>query len=372
MVKGILVSASDTSATLQLENGARTTVPITVLSKADQAYVQQQRASNANSGAALGAPADRPMTWPAEVIIDPKALNIVAGKQDAQARQYEYTSGSFQFISNAPLGSSAVKDIAVDFELMEAFFQQLPWGWQPKPKNGPYFRVLLPETKEDFVALGGIDNSTGGSRDDYIFKKLSAMGMTKVGNRYTLDPRQKEEGGVIGLTYRLLEGDMRAFTYPWTAMGMEELLHDVAYHKGTLRFSALEKPLKDWIDVEAKRSVTPDADRLISYLHMPWKDEHDNVVALRRQYYFDGLLLVYFFGFMDGDGKGTALHQYFAKVAEQGLARRAARESGNRVPAPPGTYTAPGDLITTLLGNRTDAQLREELIAKYRAIGVKL
>ena len=214
-VKGALVSVSDAAVVLRLENGAQTTVPLAVLSKPDQLFIQQQKplsgaVPSAVPAAAPIAPSTRPMTWPALVTVDPKALNIVTGKQDAAHRQFQYESGSFEFTSNAPLAGSVIKDMALDFELIRTLFDQLPWGWQPKPKAGPYFRVFLTEEQEDFTALGGLANSTGGSKDDYIYKKLSSLGLVRVGQRYAFDAMKKEEGDVLGLTFRLVMGEMRS------------------------------------------------------------------------------------------------------------------------------------------------------------------
>jgi hypothetical protein len=88
---------------------------------------------------------------------------------------------------------------------------------------------------------------------------------------------------------------------------------------------------------------------------------------LRRQYYFDGLLLVYYFGFLDGDGKGTRLHQYYQRIAQESLA---ARTPGAAPPV--NTAARAQELIETIVAGRTDAQLHDDLVARFRAIGVKI
>jgi hypothetical protein len=371
VLKGALVSTSGVNAVLRLENGAQVAVPLATLSPSDQAFIRQQKSPAAPDGPRPSAP----LTWPSIVIIDPKALNIVTGLQDAKQRQFHYESGSFEFIASAPLTGSVMKDVAIDFELVQAFFNQAPWGWQPKPKAGTHFRVFLTETLNDFIALGGNDTSGGGSKDDYIFTKFSGLGLEKIGQRYAFNARKKNEGDVIGLTFRLMMGDMNFLTYPWAEHGMEELTRKVAYHKGTLRFADLEKPLKERIDEDARIGVKLDADRLVAAVHMTWQEQRRDVSILRRQYYLDGLMLVYFFGFLDGDGKGTRLHQYFRSMAQDSLAWRAWRESGGKTTRPrdTGTYADWSlELLNTVIAGRTDAQLRAEMIAKFRTISVKL
>lgn len=323
------------------------------------------------------APGNAAATWPAVITINPKALNILEGRQEPDKRQFHYRSGSFQFVAYAPLTGTVMKEVATDFELMEALFDQMPWGWQPKPKEGAHFRVFLTETMDDFIALGGNDSSSGGSKDDYIFTKFSSLGLKKVGPRYAFDAREKNEGDIIGLTFRQLMGEMRSLTYPWAALGMEELTRKVAYHRGTLRFTNLEKPLKERIAEQMKLGVKVEADQLITALHTPWKDLRGDVVALRRQNYLNGLLLVYYFGFLEGDGRGIPFHDYFRAIAKESLAWRAFRDSEGKSirPRPQDSGSYPEWALihqNALLRGRSDAQLRAELVAAFRRINVKL
>lgn len=364
--RAAFVSANDTTVTLRLENGKEASIPLAVLSKADQLYIQQQRARPATPGASPLIPTGKPLTWPGVVSVDSKALNIVVGKQDPAARQFEYESGSFQFTANAPLSASVMRDVAIDFELAQALFNQLPWGWQPKPKKGTHFRVFITETPEDFAAVGGQPRTIGGSKDDYIFEKMSALGLQKVGQRYAFDYKIKKEGDVLGLTYRLLAGDMRPYTLPWSELGFEELIRHVAYHSGTLRFNGLEPFLKGQIEARARQEVKPEVKRLLAYLRLPRAEERTNDQTLLHEHYFDGLLLVYFFGFLDDDGKGTHLHQYYQRIAQEALAAR----DGTPPAVKPSDRAQ--QLMDILTAGRSDEQLHDELMAKYRAIGIKL
>lgn len=364
------VSATDTAVVLRLENGNQASIPIAVLSKADQLYIQQQKARPVAPANSPFTPTAKPLVWPAVVSVDSKALNIVTGKQDTATRQFQYESGSFEFTANAPISATVMRDVAIDFELGEALFNQLPWGWQPKPKNGPHFRVFLTETPEDFAVFSNMPRTSGGSKDDFIYQKMSAMGLKQVGQRYAFDYKLKKEGDVLGLTYRLLAGEMRPFTLPWSQLGFEELIRHVAYHSGTLRFSGLEPFLKAQIESRARQEIKPEVKRLLAYLHMPRSEEHAEDDTLLRQYYFDGLLLVYYFGFLDGDGKGTRLHQYYQSIAQEALAARGAREAGT--PSAVRASDRAMALVDVLTAGRTEAQLHDELVAKYRTIGVKL
>jgi hypothetical protein len=88
----------------------------------------------------------------------------------------------------------------------------------------------------------------------------------------------------------------------------------------------------------------------------------------------DGMLLVYFFGYLDDDGKGTRFHRYFRTLAQEALTRRAYNESGRKgTPPPAGTYAErAAELNKIVLADRTDAQLREQIITKFKGVGIKL
>jgi hypothetical protein len=85
------------------------------------------------------------------------------------------------------------------------------------------------------------------------------------------------------------------------------------------------------------------------------------------------MLLVYFFGYLDGDGKGTRLHRFYREVAQRTMAWREYRESGGARPPPQGNPAeSAGEVNKLLMDGRIGDQLREEIIAKYKTIGVKL
>ena len=364
--------------TLKMETGVISKVPLATHALSDQAYVKQRASKPAIAGApSSGASktAGAALAWPAAVTINPKALDITVGEQNAAKREYVYESGSFRYIAKAPLTGTVMKDVAGDFELASQFVRQLPWGWVPKPKDGGNFKVYLTETLQDFTDLGGNDTSGGGSKDDYVFVKMAGLGLKKVGPRYAFDARERSEGEVMGLTMHLLLGDMRSLLEPWSSIGLEEFIRKVAYHKGALRLSRLDAALKE--KIVAENRTKPDLERMIRLLHMPYKEQRNDVKQIRVENYFDAMMLVYFFGFMDGDGKGSRLHEYYRAAAQESLGWRAVRESNGQTPRPrpagAGSYPEwSAELMKIVIADRTDEQLRTEMAARFKAIGVKV
>jgi hypothetical protein len=379
-IQAKLFAVTKDGVVLQMEGGARSTVSLATLSQPDQLYVQQWSKKTGGEVVAVPtpvAPVSSELTWPPVVGVNPKATTITVGELNAGERKFHYQSGSFRFVANAALTGTVMKEIATDFELVRALMVQLPWGWQPKPKEGTHFLVYLTETDQDYIALGGNDQSSGGSKDDYVFSKFSAIGLKKVGAHYGYDAREKTEGEVVGLTSRLLLLDSRNLTYPWAALGLEELLCRVAYHNGTFKFKGLQSELKTRIEELVRNGVELDLTRLITFLHMPWKEMRSDVQLIRRQNFCDGLLLVYYFGFLEGGGLGTHLHQYYRDISQESLGWRAFRETAGKSARPRAPDEAGGypiwalEHLDKLLAGRTDGQLRADIVAKFRSINLK-
>ena len=378
-VKARLLDLQGPNVILELENGTTSLVPLAKFSSPDQTYVVDWAKQHAKADPLVAA---RPLVWPPSVEVNVADLQIKPGVQDKSARNYVYLSGSFQFTSNAPLTGTLMRDIARDFELVNTLFKSLPWGWQPRPSDGnDHFMAALYETEKDYIAAGGDDSSSGWSKDNLIFTKFSTLGLKKVGERYMRDPakvdHQKE---MIGLITRLVMADMRKLASPWAAYGIEHFLEEAAYHNGTFQFTKAKAGMKALIDKRAQFNTRADADSMLKLLKMPWSEDrgHD-IVEIRRQNYLNGALLVYYFGFLDGDGKGTRLHRYYQKMAQDSMAWRRyeeARKAGDRTVVNPRPNTAFSDWAMSfneiVVEGRSDAKLKEEIVAKFKSVGIKM
>lgn len=355
-VKAGLVEVSGVNVVLLLENGTRTSVAVTALSKADQDWLKSQPMR--------GAPAhDADLKWPAApVAVDPKSLTVTLGKEDAAARRYHYQSGVFDFITTAPLAGSVMSEVAADFEVIRASFRQMPWGWEANPKPGQVFTIYLLETDEDYLAMGGDDRSSASSKNDKTFIKFSALGLKKVGSKYQYDARQKEPGRVAGVTARVMFWDVRARMAPWAINSIECSMRFVNYQSnGSMKFTGLESDLKKMVKKFEGYGLTLDVNRMLKYLRDTWSTRDTTFVSkylLERQ--LDSQLLLYFFGYLDGDGSGAGMHRYFRGIFDEARKGRKTSEA----------YAQ--ELLQELLASRSDDQLKAEMTAKFAAIGLKL
>lgn len=363
-VKAAFVEVSGVNVVIQLENGARSAVPLGTLSKADQDYVQKLQSAATAANAATKVVSAGPLAWPQEAIsVDPKSIVVTEGLQDEKARRYHYTTGSFEFITTAPLAGTVMSEVAADFELVRTAFSKLPWGFNPKPKSGGGFQIYLTETDEDYIALGGDDRSASMTTNDgKSLVRFRTLGLKKVGARYQYDARQKEPGQVTNMVAHVLMDDHARVFYPWSGLAIEQFIRNLAYqNNGTLKFTDLESALKKEIKYRATEKAVPDLARMLKYLRKTWLEPSQSVIQIQHENRLDGQLLMYFFSYLDGDGSGMKWHQYCREVFSEPQVERNADN-----------YARGLKLLDQLIGGRDDARLSADITEKFKTIGVKL
>lgn len=364
-VTASLVNATGTDVVIQLENGSQSTVPLKTLSQADQDYIAKLQAPAVVAG---GAPvldmANLPLEWPKDAItVDPKTLAVTAGLQDAAARRYHYTAGTFEFICTAPLAGTVMSEVAADFELVKRAFQRMPWGFDPKPAKSPFFQIYLTETDTDYIALGGDDRSASTtSADGKSLVRFRTLGLKKVGERYQFDARQKEPGQVTNMVAHVMTDSHARIFYPWSRLALEQFIRNIAYqNNGSLKFTELDSALKKEIKFRATAKAVINLPRMLKYMRQTWLEPSQGVVQIQHEQRLDAQLLMYFFGYLDGEGKGAGWHQYCRDVFKE---PQVERNSDN--------YAKGLNLLNQLIGNRDDARLAAEMTEKFKAIGIKL
>ena len=249
-VRASLLEVSGVNVVIQLENGTKSTVHLGTLSRADQDYIENQKAAKSASPSGGAAAASGAMTWPKEVFsIDPKTLVVTEGVQDKVGRQFHYQIGQFEFISSAQLAKSVMSEVAADFLLTHQVATQMPWGWEPKPREGTHFKILMAETKDDYVKLfGGNDTTNSTTVNGNSLLQFSVIGLKQVGPRYQFDTKRKDPGGVTFITAYGMFYDLRAMMFHWTRYAYPHVISKFCYQdNGSIRFTDLESSLKKYV-----------------------------------------------------------------------------------------------------------------------------
>lgn len=373
-VTATLVEVSGANVVIQLADGTRSSVPVTALSAADQAYLQSLAAGKPAATAALAPPpAPGSLTWPKEMVsVDPKSIVVTEGLQDKAGRRFHYETEGFEFISTAQLAGSVMADVAADFILTRKYFLVQPWDWTPRPKSGNRFIILMAETDEDYIALGGKAANASEMVNDSCLIRFRALGLKKVGLRYQYDSRQKEPGRVTSIVAYAMLNDVGGWLQSWTSLGMTNFLRFVAYqNNGTIRFSDLGGSVRKAVKEAAENNkVYPDLNRMLQYMR-PSKVPRATDNHSRFQQQMDGFLLVYYFGFLDGDGSGAALHQYYRNIFARSKRSLSPDAAAAMLAASGMERASPEEMLNQIFAGRDDATLGAEMTEKFKSIGIR-
>lgn len=379
-VEAAFVDFSGLNVVIQLKDGARSSVPLATLSDADQKYLDQVRATAKVEGLNAAAPVKSGPSapaWPTDVLTsNPKFVVVTEGLQDAAARRFHYTVGSFEFVSTAPLGKTVMAEVASDFLITEQFFKIQCWDWSPKPRNKERFLIYLAETKEDYIEIGGSDNSASDMLDDgSCVIGFDPLGLKKVGQRYQFDARAKIEGRITNVVAQVMLWDgVGGWLEHWTYQGMAHLLRFVAYQNdGSVRCQDLLPSFRKALPGMLEHyKTTPNLERMLKYLRTPRSELRGDVLQFRRDQQVDSLMLVFYFGFLDGDGSGKRLHEFYQsifararKTNDAAAAKKLLEERGQ-------VSATPQQLHEWLIDGRDDQALGKEMIEKFKLVGVKL
>jgi hypothetical protein len=144
---------------------------------------------------------------------------------------------------------------------------------------------------------------------------------------------------------------------PWALNGLEKFSRDVAYQSnGTIKFVGLANDLKRYLK-EQEKYAQPNVPRMLKYLREDWKTR-DNGPSKQAAYNrnLDATLLMYYFGFLEGDGTGAKLHEYFRAAFQQRGSYRTDLKA----------------MLDKLTSGRDDAKLGADITEKFRSINLKV
>jgi hypothetical protein len=383
------------SVLLKLASGQTVPVPLTRLSAEDQAFAKAQANSptttpeTAPKPDAARMPLDK-RTWPQNVIVPARAVEIAAISESVADRKYVYQSEAFEFSSQAKLAGSLMKEVARTFEATKFLIESLPWGVQCKPPEGrSRFMAALYETRNDYIAAGGPEMSGGVySSGDKIFKiPFPSLGMEKRGQTYFKDDNYSNGTLIHEITHQLMD-DYLGFLPKWVVEGTAEYTEMLPYKSGTFRADGHKSGIKQDIEEWQQRGFIADLGSLEKMMTMnrdQWDAECETSEKMAAMYHRSELL-VYFFSHLDGDKKGTRFIKFMEAVYGQVAELRAffadprvkmmegGRFSYPRDFPPPDRdpTTAPFKNLSILIDERPYAKLAADIMAGYKDIGVKV
>ncbi len=401
IVQAAFVSATADSVTLRMADGKEHQLPLARLCAEDQAFVKSQSPAPATAQGSTPAvtalsvnrlPIEK-RTWPENVVVLSKSIEIQVVEENPAARKCVYRSEGFEFKSQAKLAGSVMKEVARTFEATKSLVAALPWGVVCRPPEGfERYQAELFETRKDYIAAGGPENSGGVYMGgDKIFRvPFPSIGLKLLGKTYAKDDNY--DGGTLihEITHQVMDAYL-TFLPVWVIEGTAEYTEMLPYNAGKFRADAHQKGLKDHIQEMQKRGYAIEIGNLEEHLTMnraKWSGITDISNKKMGELYFRSVLAVYFFCHLDGDKdkKGTRFIKFMDAVYDDTEALRAFFKDPRVKHFPDGRFsyptnfpppdmkaeTAPFKHLDLLLDGRGYSQIAKEMTEAYKSIGVKI
>ena len=226
VIQAAFISATAESVTVKMADGKEHQIPLTRLSAEDQAFVKNlvpaapsssQGATPAVSSSSLNRLPIEKRTWPENVVVPTKSIEIQIIEESPAARKCIYRSEGFEFTSQAKLAGSVMKEVARTFEATKSLVSSLPWGVVCQPPEGfERYQAALYETRNDYITAGGPENSGGVyMTGDKIFRvPFDSIGLKLLGKTYAKD--ENYDGGTLihEITHQVMD-DYLTFLPIW-------------------------------------------------------------------------------------------------------------------------------------------------------------
>jgi hypothetical protein len=370
--EGTFVSASADKITIRRADGKVFEVERAKLSADDLAY-----ADKASKGAAAGPAGAAPQVfddylarmlagytggnpnfdapWPKDAGIteEPKIQTI---DERPDEKIFIYESDHFRFQSNVVLRPSLIAKVAAMFEASYQTHLAIPLNnRRTRSPKAAKLRAFLYETKEQYFAAGGPTGSAGVymGRDDKFMVPLEKLGVQKVGSGYMFDYKGDFSTVYHEITH-LLWADIGPMAGIWMTEGFAEYIACAPYSNG--RFSFIKQPSYALEYATGYGKKDGGGRALGDEFSMPRLEEILNWSQAKfyedgnRNYGF-GLLLVYYFILMDGDGTG-ANFKACIKACQEGK--------------------KPSEALAVLMAGRSYEELEKAISAAFKRKGIRI
>jgi len=398
VIQAAYVSSTADSVTIRMADGKQHTLPLSRFSAADQAFVKSQASAPAAAPTATtpaaADPARLPVekrTWPAQVEVPARSIEITPTVENAPAREFVYQSEAFVFTSQAKLAGSMMKEVARTFEATKSLVAALPWGVVCRPPEGfERYKAALYETRDDYKAAGGPENSGGVymSGPKVFMIPFPSLGLEMRGKTWFKDENYRSDTLVHEITHQVMDSYL-PFLPKWVIEGTAEYTENLPYKSGTFRVDAHKGGMKDAIAEAGRRGMFPQIPSLKEHMTMnraAWDAIADRSNKGMGELYFRSYLLVYFFNHLDEDKKGTRFIKFMEAVYGDVKALQDFFADPRVKRYPDGRFSYPSDFpppdikpesapfkhLEILMEGRSYAQLAEQIKIAYKDVGVKL
>jgi hypothetical protein len=350
-----VLSFDGTTVVFKMANGQRAQALAAKLSAEDQAFLSEWQKK-------------QPIKVVVPDVIGVETANVKAEvvSEDAANEKFVYRTQHFEFESQGKFNQTLLREVGRNFEATYELVKALPWGIDPKPPSGQYFKARLFKTKEAYYAAGAASNSGGfySSRDQTFYVPFENIGVKIVGKSYAKDDDFRYDTLVHELTHQMMHFWLRALPQ-WVTEGTAEYTSNLPLRTGKFRVSAAKNGLKDYVEYLKKQTVdgVPQPyplEKLFRVTNTEWGEILASNPSISRRLYFTSYLLVYYFMHLDGKGDGERFVRYFREIGDL-------REANPRLDEAKGATA-----LNILLDGRSEADLMKQIRSSYAKLGIRL
>jgi len=293
--------------------------------------------------------------WPANAGIDQEPP-ITVVEENAAENRFIYESPHFRFQSNVVLRPSLLSKVATMFEACFQLHHDLPLNnRRTRSPKAAKLKAHLLETTEQYHAAGGLPGTSGvylSDKDEFLVP-LTCLGVQKVGSGYMFDYRGDFHTMYHEITHQLW-ADLDDYAGIWMVEGLAEFIACAPYSNGRFSFTKQPGYALEYATGYGKKNqggralgedlVMPKLRELMTMSQAKFYSDAN------RNYGF-GLLLVYYFILLDGQGDGARFKDC-VKARQDGKSAEEARQA--------------------LLAGRSYEDLEKEVAAAFRRKGIKI
>ena len=274
-----LVSWEGDTVLFRARNGQRSPLPLSRLSPKDRAYLEEWQKNQ-----------PLVVVMPEVAGVDMADLTFEVVSEDERNEKFVYRTKNFEFESQGKFTQSLLREVARNFEATYELLKALPWGIEPKPSEGTYFRARLLRTRSAYEAAGAPQNSGGvyfRARGEFLVP-FDSIGLKVVGKSYAKDRDFDTSTLVHELTHQMMHHWL-GFLPQWVVEGTAEYTGLLPLKAGRFRVSAAKNGLKDYLDKLKRGRGVPMAyplDDLFSMTNEQWNAILERDPLMATQLYF--------------------------------------------------------------------------------------
>ena len=237
-LKADIIAATKSAVTVRRSSDRRTfTLSIDLLIPEDAVFIQRwlslkQVEKELPANNSIG-------KWPRKVKPSDYTIEIV--REDNATETYIYRTPHFEFHSNVKLARKVVREFSQIFESTFLAVAELPLNFNPDLPKDTRFITQIFETREQYIASGGVPNSGGVYflKDRKIMLPLPQLGVKKTSSSYTIDETKENSMLIHEITHQVTH-DWLSKLPVWASEGIAEYLEHVPYDRGAFRFDQFE------------------------------------------------------------------------------------------------------------------------------------